>query len=60
MIRIKIIKPTNKYKVGDTVYVSPNEAHGLIDSGAGSKTKDMTQADHQTKKGKNKWRPTTR
>lgn len=55
MIRVKIVKATNKYAVGDTVEVSPNEAFGLIDSGVAIKSKDMTQADYKTE-GKKQWR----
>lgn len=51
MIRIKIIKPHKKYKVGETVYVTPNEAHGLLDGGYGEKTKDMTASDYRTHNG---------
>lgn len=55
MIRIKIVKPHKKYKVGDVVMVSKNEAHGLLDSGVGIKTKDMTpEVDYTTKR--KKWR----
>lgn len=50
MIRVKIIKPGSKYKLGEIVFVSPNEAHGLIDSGYGIKTKDMTASDYKTRK----------
>lgn len=50
MIRIKIIKPHKKYKVGETVYVTPNEAHGLIDSGFGVKAKDMVATDYRAEK----------
>lgn len=53
MIRIKIVKPHKKYKVGDVVMVSKNEAHGLLDSGVGIKTKDMTpEVDYTTKRKK--------
>lgn len=48
MIRIKIIKPHKKYAVGETVYVTPNEAHDLIDGGFGTKTKDMVATDFRT------------
>lgn len=51
MIRVKIIKPHKKYNVGETVYVTPNEAHDLIDSGFGEKTKDMTATDYKTRGG---------
>lgn len=50
MIRIKIIKPHYKYRVGDTVEVSKNEAFGLLDSGVGIKAKDMVAVDYKTKR----------
>ncbi len=50
MVRIKIVKPHKKYNVGETVYVTPNEAHGLIDGGYGVKTKDMVATDYNTEK----------
>lgn len=49
MIRLKIIKPHKKYALGQTVYVTPNEAHGLLDGGFAVHTKDMTQTDMKTK-----------
>ena len=49
MQRIKIIKPHRRYKIGDTVEVSNNEAFGLLDSGVGIKSKDMVQVDYKTK-----------
>lgn len=51
MTRLKIIKPHKKYKVGETVYVSPNEAHGLLDGGFAERTKDMTATDFRTANG---------
>lgn len=48
MVRIKIIKPHKQYSVGETVYVTPNIAHDLIDGGYGEKTKDMTSTDYRT------------
>lgn len=51
MIRIKIIKPHKQYKVGETVYVTPNIAHDLIDGGFGEKTKDMTATEYRTSNG---------
>lgn len=51
-MRIKIIKPHRKYKVGDTVDVSNNEAFGLLDSGIGIKTKDIVQTDIKVKHGR--------
>lgn len=53
MLRIKITKNTSKYKAGETVVVSNNEAFGLLDSGYAEQTKDMTSTDMKTK-GKNK------
>lgn len=52
MIRVKIIKPHKKYNVGETVYVTPNEAHGLLDGGYAEKTKDMTATDYRTANGR--------
>lgn len=52
MIRIKIIKSHKQYKVGETVYVTPNIAHDLIDGGYGEKTKDMTATDYRTANGR--------
>lgn len=49
-MRIKITKPHRKYKVGDTVEVSKNEAFGLIDGGFGIKAKDMTSTDYKTRR----------
>ena len=52
MRRIKIIKPNKKFKVGEIVYVTPNEAHDLIDGGFGQLTKDMTATDYRTENGR--------
>lgn len=41
MIRVKITKNYKQYKVGETVEVTPNIAHGLIDGGYGIISKDM-------------------
>ena len=49
MQRVKIIKPGSKYKMGEIVYVSNNEAFGLIDSGFAIKTKDLTPVDYNVK-----------
>lgn len=49
MIRLKIIKTHKKYKVGQTVYVTPNEAHGLVESGFAEQTKDFTVTDYRAK-----------
>lgn len=53
MRRVKITKQFKNYKVGDTVYVTRNEAHELIDGGFGVISKDMTQADYRTAKSHN-------
>lgn len=50
MVRLKIIKSHKKYNVGQTVYVTPNEAHGLLDGGFAERTKDMTSSDYRTAK----------
>lgn len=50
MIRVKIIKPHKQYAVGQTVYVTRNEAHGLIDSGYAQKAKDMVATDYKVRK----------
>lgn len=46
-MRIKIIKNQGSYKAGDVIDVSRNVAFGLIDSGVGALTKDMTPDDYQ-------------
>lgn len=50
MIRLKIIKPHKKYSVGETVTVTRNEAHGLLDGGFAEKSKDMVATDYRTAK----------
>lgn len=50
MVRVKIVKPHKKYNVGETVYVTPNEAHGLLDGGYAVKSKDMVSTDYKTTK----------
>ncbi len=45
-MRVKIIRPHKKYKIGETVEVSPNEAHGLLDSGYALVSKDMVETDY--------------
>ena len=51
MLRVKIIAPHKKYRVGQTVEVTNNEAFGLIDSGVASITKDMVATnDYKVKK----------
>lgn len=49
MIRVKITK-TGKYKAGDVITLSNNEAFGLIDKGEAILTKDMTSQDYSTTK----------
>lgn len=46
-MRIKIIKKHRKYSVGSVVEVSKNEAFGLLDSGVGVISKDMTPDDYK-------------
>lgn len=53
-MRIKIIKPHKKYKVGDTVQVTPNVGFGLIDSGVAVITKDIVASDYRIKRGNSK------
>ena len=61
MIRLKITKHHKKYNVGETVYVTPNEAHGLIDGGFAERTKDMTAANYRISNGRpTKLRPRKR
>lgn len=55
MLRLKIVKPHKKYSVGETVYVTRNEAHGLLDGGFAEHTKDMTATDYPTKKKGKRW-----
>lgn len=54
MIRIKIVKPNNKYQIGQTIIVSNNEAFGLLDSGLAILSKDMTTNDMKVKHAKPK------
>jgi len=49
MVRVKIIKPTKSYKVGDIVELDNNEAFGLLDSGMAIITKDLTPHDYSIK-----------
>lgn len=50
MVRVRIIKSRKQYKAGETVEVTPNEAHGLIDGGFAVISKDMvTDTDYATK-----------
>lgn len=48
-MRIRIVKKHHHYRVGEVVEVSKNEAFGLLDSGVGVVSKEMTQADYKTK-----------
>lgn len=48
-MRIKITKDHKQYKKGEIVDVSKNEAFGLIDSGVGIVSKDMTVTDYRVK-----------
>lgn len=50
MRRVKITHNFGNYKSGDIVFVTPNEAHGIIDAGKGVLTKDMTGQDMKVKK----------
>lgn len=45
MIRLKIIKPHKKYAIGQTVEVTNNEAHGLLDGGFAMYSKDVVATD---------------
>lgn len=47
-MRIRIIKDNKQGKKGDIVDVSKNVAFGLIDSGVGVISKDMTENDYRT------------
>lgn len=46
-MRIKIVKSSHRYKAGETVEVSNNVAFGLIDSGVGVISKDLTPDDYK-------------
>ena len=48
-MRIKIVKNKKQYKKGEVVDVSRNVAFGLIDSGVGILSKEMTDVDYKTK-----------
>ncbi len=50
MTRIKLIKDHTTGKAGDVFNVTPNIAHGLIDSGIAILSKDMNPTDYKTKK----------
>ena len=47
MPRVRIIKSQRGYRQGDIVEVSKNVAFGLIDSGVGVISKDMTEQDYK-------------
>jgi len=49
-MRIKIVKSSRQYKAGETVEVSKNVAFGLIDSGVGVISKDVTPDDYKVTK----------
>ena len=49
-MRIKIIGQHHKYKVGEIVEVSRNEAFGLLDSGVGVQTKELEKSDYKGKR----------
>ena len=49
-MRIRVIKNQGSYKKGDIIEVTPNIAHGLIDSGVGVISKDMTENDLKPKR----------
>lgn len=46
-MRIKLIKNHRLGKTGEVIHVSKNVGFGLIDSGFGKLTKDMTSDDYQ-------------
>lgn len=50
MVRVKIIKSHKRYKTGETLYLTNNEAFDLIDGGFAIQTKDMTSTDYKTRK----------
>lgn len=49
-MRVKIIQDYKQYKKGETVEVTPNIAHGLIDRSVGIISKDMVASDYSIKK----------
>lgn len=51
MRRVKIIKDYRDYRKGETIEVTPNVAHGLIDAGVAELTKDMASSEIRTKNG---------
>lgn len=52
-MRVKIVKAYRSYSKGEVVEVSPNEAHGLIDSGVAILSKDMAPDDYKQAGDKN-------
>lgn len=49
-MRIRITKNHKEYKTGQIVEVSPNVAFGLLDSGVGVVSKEITEHDTATKR----------
>lgn len=49
MVRVRIVKDHKSYKRGETIEVSPNVAHGLIDGGVALLSKDVTSTEVNTK-----------
>ena len=54
--KVKLIKDTKKYKKDEILFLSPNEAFGLIDSGCAIVSKEITAVDYtaKTPRGKRK------
>jgi hypothetical protein len=52
-MRLKIIKKTYHYSVGQIVDVSKNEGFGLLDTGSAIISKDMTPDDYKQAGDKN-------
>lgn len=48
MVRVKIIKPHKRYKIGETLYLTNNEAFHLLDGGFAIQSKDLTPTDYRT------------
>lgn len=51
-MRIRIIKDHPKFKKGEIIEATKNEAFGLIDSGYAMVDKSMTSRDYRTRKAK--------
>lgn len=49
-MRIRILKDYKNYRKGEIVEVSRNVAFGLIDSGNGTQSKEITERDIKTKR----------